>query len=115
MSHLPFSERDIERLLEGDVPPGRGDLAHLARLFACVRAEETDVLIPPMSAGELLAELDASELTGRLQSGLLRPRSGGRAAPGAARPASLACRRRRGRRSSWSAAWRSWRWTGPAG
>jgi hypothetical protein len=71
MSHLPFSERDIERLLEGNVPPGRGDLAHLARLFARVRAEVTDEPIPPMSA-RLLAELDASELTGRLQSELDR-------------------------------------------
>lgn len=71
MSHLPFSERDIERLLEGNVPPGRGDLAHLARLFARLRAEVADEPIPPMSA-RLLAELDASELTGRLQSELDR-------------------------------------------
>lgn len=71
MSHLPFSERDIERLLEGNVPPGRGDLAELARLFARVRAEAAGEPIPPMSA-RLLAELDAAELKGHLQSEIER-------------------------------------------
>jgi hypothetical protein len=64
MSHLPFSERDIERLLEGNVPPGRGDLADLARVFARVRAGVEGEPVPPMSA-QLLAELDAAEVAQR--------------------------------------------------
>jgi hypothetical protein len=64
MSHLPFSERDIERLLEGNVPPGRGDLADLARVFARVRAGVEGEPVPPMSA-RLLAELDAAEVAQR--------------------------------------------------
>jgi len=71
MSQLPFSERDIERLLEGDVPPGRGDLAELARLFARVRAGTAGEPVPPMNA-RLLAELDAGQLKGHLRSELER-------------------------------------------
>ena len=71
MSHLPLSERDIERLLEGNVPSGRGDLTDLARLFARVRSGVDGESVPPMSA-RLLAELDAAELSGRLQSELER-------------------------------------------
>jgi hypothetical protein len=71
MSHLPFSERDIERLLEGNVPPGRGDLVELARLFARVRSGVEGEPAPPMSA-RLLAELDGAELSGRFHSELER-------------------------------------------
>jgi hypothetical protein len=62
--HLQLSERDIEHLLQGDVPPGRGDLADLARVFARVRAGAAGEKAPPMSP-RLLAELDAAELSGR--------------------------------------------------
>jgi hypothetical protein len=71
MAHLQLSERDIERLLEGNVPPGRGDLADLAQLFARVRAGADGEQAPPMSP-RLLAELDAAELSGRQKSELAR-------------------------------------------
>jgi hypothetical protein len=71
MPHLPFSERDIERLLEGDVPPGRGDLAEVARWFARVRAEVADQPVPPMNA-RLLAQLNEGELKDHLRSELDR-------------------------------------------
>lgn len=71
MPHLQLSERDIERLLRGNVPKGRGDLADLARLFARVRAGAEGEQAPPMSP-RLLAELDAAELSGRLTSELER-------------------------------------------
>jgi hypothetical protein len=71
MAHLQLSERDIERLLEGNVPPGRGDLADLAQLFARVRAGAEGEQAPPMSP-RLLAELDAAELSGRQKSELAR-------------------------------------------
>jgi hypothetical protein len=69
--HSQLSERDIERLLEGNVPPGRGDLADLARLFARVRAGAAGETAPPMSP-RLLAELDAAELSGRESAELVR-------------------------------------------
>lgn len=60
MLHLQLSERDVERLLAGDQPQGRPDLAEVARFVARLRALG-DIESPPLMNPRLLAELDAAE------------------------------------------------------
>lgn len=60
MLHLQLSERDVERLLAGDQPQGRPDLAEVARFVARLRALGEIEFPPPMNP-RLLAELDAAE------------------------------------------------------
>jgi hypothetical protein len=69
MLHPPLSERDVEQVLQGIVPPGRGDLAELARLFARMRAGGEIEQAPPMEA-RLLAALEAFEVAERSGSEL---------------------------------------------
>jgi hypothetical protein len=69
MVHPPLSERDVEQVLHGIVPPGRGDLADLARLFARMRAGGETEQAPPMDA-RLLAALEAFETAERSVSEL---------------------------------------------
>lgn len=63
MLHLQLSERDVERLLAGDQPQGRPDLAEVARFVARLRALG-DMEYPPPMHPRLLAELDAAEAAG---------------------------------------------------
>src|SRR5262245_35244508 len=49
MPQLQFSEREIEQLLRGQLPAGRGDLAEVARLAAQLRAEAAQEQAPPIN------------------------------------------------------------------
>lgn len=60
MLHLQLSERDVERLLAGDLPHDRPDLVEVARFLARLRAFGEVEGAPPMSP-KLLAELDLAE------------------------------------------------------
>jgi hypothetical protein len=44
-----FSDRDIEQLLRGQQPPGRGDLAEVAGLVAQLRADAAHEQAPPIN------------------------------------------------------------------
>lgn len=48
MPQLQFSEREIEQLLRGQLPAGRGDLAEVARLVAQLRADAAHEQAPPI-------------------------------------------------------------------
>jgi hypothetical protein len=74
MLHLQLSERDVERLLAGDQPQGRTDLAEVARVMARLRALG-DMEYPPPMQPRLLAELDAAEARPPHIAGEVHPRA----------------------------------------
>ena len=68
MLHLQLTERDVERLLAGDLPHDRPDLVEVARFLARLRAVGEVEGAPPMSP-QLLAELDLAEAGRRPDDG----------------------------------------------
>lgn len=78
MSHLPFSDREVERVLAGQQPYGRPELADVAYFVARLRTL-VDFEAPPEMSPELRAQVEAEEArqaqrsTGRRR--LRRPRS----------------------------------------
>ncbi|MGH9209440.1 MAG: hypothetical protein ACRD2C_02015 [Acidimicrobiales bacterium] len=79
MSHLPFSDREIERVLAGQQPYGRPELAEVAYFVARLRALMDFEPAPEMNP-ELRAQVEAAEARqaakggGRRQRAAPRPR-----------------------------------------
>jgi hypothetical protein len=60
MLHLQINDREIERVLTGQQPSARSDLAEVARFLAHLRATTAAAPVPPMQPS-LVAQLDAAD------------------------------------------------------